>query len=161
MTLNPFSKKSIERTLQAYANDLPSRKFLDRRLTLKDGKGKDKEKESSRKSRRSSNADRMESVTLVRASKQEKEKMKHVRDYSFAETSQGRLKYASLTKDKAGSVLDRYRRSSLSSPYKDEMEEKRRAISRTHDTVSLKQPINISPNLIEIGKRLFKENKFD
>lgn len=101
-------------------------------------------KNTSRKTRRNSNADKIESVTLVRASRQNKGS----RDHSFADSSQGRLKYMSTNKEKTSSVLDRYRRSSLSSPYKDDLEEKRRAISRTHDTVSLKQPINNSPNLL-------------
>ena len=102
-------------------------------------------KNSSRRNKRNSSVDKIESVTLVRASRQSR----HSREYSFVDSSQGRLKYMSTAgKDKPETVLDRYRRSSLSSPYKDNFDEKRRAISRTHDTVTLKQPISITPNLL-------------
>lgn len=150
VTLNPFSKKSIEKTMQAYVNDLPQKKFLERRITSKDLK-------NNSRSKMDSNLEKMQSVTLVRASRQDQKS----REHSFVEYSQGKLKHYSISKEKTHSVLDRYRRSSLSSPYKDGFDEKRRTISRTHDTVSLKQPIQNTASILETAKRLYKQNRLD
>ena len=87
VTLNPFAKKSIEKTLHAYVNDLPQRKFLERRITTKDLKNSDR-------NRRHSNVERIESVTLVRASRHDRKS----RENSFVEYSLGKLKYTSMSK---------------------------------------------------------------
>ena len=51
-------------------------------------------KNSGRRNKRNNSIDKIESVTLVRASRQNK----HSREYSFVESSNSRLKYSSINK---------------------------------------------------------------
>ena len=147
LNVNPFSKKSIDKNMHTYIHDLPSKKFLERRITNKDLKN------NKNSARNNSNADRLESISLARVSRENRRS----EDHSFADRSHGKLKYASISKEKAGSGLDRYHRSSMSSPYTDGVEERRRAISRTHDTVTLKQAAgSSSARALESGKKLYK-----
>lgn len=60
--MNPFGKKTIEKSLQTYVNDLPSKKFLEKKITAKDLK-------YSSRSKKHSNADKSEFVSLARASR--------------------------------------------------------------------------------------------